>query len=220
MSNRSINLTDDLYQYLLKVSLREHPVQAALREETAKLTMAEMQISPEQGQFMAMLVHLMGAKRAIEVGVFTGYSTLSVAMALPDDGELIACDVSEEWTTLAREYWEKAGVDQKIKLRIAPALETLDSLIEEGQTGSFDFAFIDADKVNNDNYYERCLKLLRQGGLVIIDNVLRDGAVIDLKKDGPSIQASRALNEKLLGDERVEISMLPVSDGLTLLRKR
>jgi len=220
MSSRTIQMTDRLYDYLLKVSLREPPLLAALRAETAKLPMAGMQISPEQGQFMALLAELIGARRAIEVGTFTGYSALCVAQALPPDGKLIACDISEEFTSVARRYWAKAGLADCIELRLAPALDTLKSLLAGGGAGSFDFAFIDADKTQYDAYYEAILKLLRPGGLIAIDNVLWSGAVADGRKRDADTVALRALNEKLRTDKRISLSMLPIGDGLTLVRKR
>ena len=220
MSNRTISLTDSLYDYLLSVSLREPQLLLDLREETAAMPSARMQISPEQGQFMALLVKLSGARRCLEVGVFTGYSSLSVAMALPADGRIVACDVSEKWTAVARTYWQAAGVDRKIDLRIAPALETLDALIADGQAGSFDLAFIDADKTNYLAYYERVLVLLRRGGLLLVDNTLWSGAVADPENSEPDTVALRHFNEVLHRDERVDLSLLPVGDGLTLARKR
>ncbi|HZF37018.1 MAG TPA: class I SAM-dependent methyltransferase [Candidatus Angelobacter sp.] len=220
MSSRTIPMTDRLYDYLLKVSLREPPLLAALRAETAKLPMAGMQISPEQGQFMALLAELIGARRAIEVGTFTGYSALCVAQALPPDGKLIACDISEEFTSVARRYWAKSGIADRIDLRLAPALDTLKSLLAGGGAGSFDFAFIDADKTQYDAYYEAILKLLRAGGLITIDNVLWSGAVADGRKRDADTVALRALNEKLKTDKRITLSMLPIGDGLTLARKR
>ena len=220
MSSRTIDLSEELYQYLLAVSVREGEVQRRLREETAAMPMAMMQISPEQGQLMAMFVRLTGARSAIEVGVFTGYSALSVALALPDDGHLIACDVSEEWTSVGQRYWREANVDAKIDLRLGPALETLDGLIAEGRTGEFDLAFIDADKSNYAAYFERCLTLLRQGGLILVDNVLWSGAVIDDSNQSDDTKAIRAFNAARTDDQRVDISMLPIGDGLTLARKR
>jgi len=220
MANRTIDLTDRLYDYLLKVSLREPPLLAELRAETAKLPDAVMQISPEQGQFMALLVQLIGARRAIEVGTFTGYSALCVASALPARGKLIACDISKEYTSVGRPYWERAGVAGKIDLRLGPALDTLRSLLAEGAAGSFDFAFIDADKKEYDGYYEAILELLRPGGLVAIDNVLWGGAVADSRKRDADTVAIRALNKKLHDDERVSLSLLPIGDGVTLARKR
>jgi len=219
MSNRSLNLDDTLYEYLLTHSLREHPEQIALREATRSHPRAGMQISPEQGQFMALLVKLLGARRALEIGVFTGYSALSVALALPADGRILACDISEEYTRIGRPYWERAGVAHKIDLRLAPALETLDAELAAGATGRYDFAFIDADKTGYASYVERCLQLLRPGGLIAIDNVLWSGAVAQPARDEDT-RALQALNERLHGDERIDLSMLPVGDGLTLARKR
>jgi caffeoyl-CoA O-methyltransferase len=220
MSNRTISLTDSLYDYLLSVSLREPQLLLDLREETAAMPSARMQISPEQGQFMALLAKLSGARRCLEVGVFTGYSSLSVAMALPDDGRIVACDVSEKWTAIARSYWQAAGVAHKIDLRIAPALETLDALVADGQAGSFDLAFIDADKTNYLAYYERTLVLLRRGGLLLVDNTLWGGAVADPEDSEPDTVALRHFNETLHADERVELSLVPIGDGLTLALKR
>ena len=220
MTNKSLQMTDPLYEYILSVSLREPPVLQQLREETANHPRASMQISPEQGQFMSLLVQLMGARRTLEVGVFTGYSSLATALALPPEGRIVACDVSEEWTAIARRYWHEAGVAQKIDLRLAPALETLDGLLSHGQAGRFDFAFIDADKDSYDAYYERVLELLRSGGLMAIDNVLWSGRVADPEeRDGDTV-ALRALNEKIHRDERVIPSLLPIADGLTLALKR
>lgn len=220
MSHRTIVMNDPLYDYMLGASLRDLPVLKRLREETAGLPRGTMQISPEQGQFMQLLVRLMGAKRCIEVGVFTGYSSLSVALALPADGHILACDVSEEFTAVARRYWKEAGVASKVELILAPALATLDARLKAGEAGSYDFAFIDADKANYGGYYERILKLLRPGGLVLVDNVLWSGAVIDKKDKSEDTAAIRAFNEALQKDERVDVSMLPVGDGLTLARKR
>lgn len=220
MSNQTLNLTTTLYQYLLSVSLREPEVLKNLRAETAKLSMHEMQISPEQGQFMALLAELMGARKALEIGVFTGYSSLAVALALPADGRIVACDISEEWTTIAKRFWQQAGVAHKIDLRLAPALETLDKLLNHGEQETFDFVFIDADKQGYDAYYEKCLPLVRRGGLILFDNTLQDGAVADPTNQNPSVRAIRALNEKLHHDERITLSLLPISDGITLARKR
>jgi caffeoyl-CoA O-methyltransferase len=191
-----------------------------LREETAQLPGAGMQISPEQGQFMRLLVELIGARRTLEIGVFTGYSSLCVAQALPPDGELVACDVSEEYTAIARRYWHRAGLAQRIRLELGPALSTLDRRIAAGESGSFDFAFIDADKENYQGYYERCLQLLRQGGLVAIDNVLWGGSVADPENQKSSTLAIRALNALLKDDPRVSVSLVPIGDGLFLARKR
>jgi predicted O-methyltransferase YrrM len=220
MSTKTITLTESLHHYLLSVSLREPPILARLREETAQHPLANMQIAPEQGQFMALLVRLMGVKKCLELGVFTGYSALSVALALPPDGKLIACDVNEEWTSMARRYWQEAGVAHKIALRIAPALETLDKLLANGEAGSFDFAFIDADKENYTSYYERSLALVRHGGLIVIDNVLWSGRVADPNEQDMDTVAIRRFNTKLHFDERIALSMLPLADGLTLAYKR
>jgi predicted O-methyltransferase YrrM len=213
-------LTEETYQYLLSASSRESDVLRRLREETAALPNSQMQISPDQGQFMALLVQTLRAKKTLEVGVFTGYSSLVVASALPADGRVIACDVSEEWTSVARRYWKEAGVANKIELRLAPATDTLNSLLAAGQAGTFDFAFIDADKSNYDAYYELSLKLLRAGGLIAIDNVLWSGRVADPKNQEPDTVAIRALNAKLHRDQRVTLSMVPIADGLTLALKR
>ncbi len=220
MSNRTITLTDELYDYLLDVSLREHDLLRQLREETASHPNAVMQISPEQGQFMALLARLMGARRTLEIGVFTGYSSLVVALALPPEGRIVACDTSEEYTSVARRYWEDAGVADKIDLRLGPATETLDALIDDGQAATFDMAFLDADKTEYDAYYERALMLIRQGGLIAIDNVLWSGTVADPADTDPEVVALRALNAKLRDDDRVDLSMLPLSDGLTLAMRR
>ncbi len=219
MTTRTLTLDDTLYRYLLDVSLREHPVLAELRAANRTHPRASMQIAPEQGQFMAMLVQLAGARRTLEIGVFTGYSTLAVALALPEDGRVIACDISTEYTDIARGYWRKAGVAHKIDLRIAPALDTLDALIAAGEAGTVDFAFIDADKTGYNAYYERCLTLLRSGGLIVVDNVLWSGSVARPAQDADTA-ALQAFNLKLHGDERIDLSMLPLGDGLTLARKR
>ena len=219
MSSRTLNLNDTVYQYLLEHTLREHPAQVALREATRTHPYAMMQISPEQGQFMALLIRLINARRTIEIGVFTGYSALSVALALPDDGKLLACDISDEFTRVGVPHWQAAGVAHKIDLQLAPALSTLDARINAGEQGQYDFAFIDADKSGYDAYYERCLKLLRPGGLIAIDNTLWSGKVAVPAEDADTL-ALQALNTKLHRDERVDISMLPVGDGLTLARKR
>ena len=219
MSDTTINLTPLVYQYLLKNSLREPAVLTELREETHKLSMAAMQISPEQGQFMGMLIKLIGAKKALEVGTFTGYSALSVALSLPQDGKLVACDISTEWTNVGRRYWSRAGVDNKIDLRIGPALDTLQQLISKGESGTFDFVFIDADKSNYAAYYEKALTLLRHGGLIVIDNVLWSGKVADGAVKDKETNAIRDLNDMLVNDKRIDLSMLPVGDGITLVRK-
>lgn len=220
MTNKSLQLTDCIHQYLLNVSLRETPLQRRLREETATLPMAQMQIAPEQGQFMGLLARLIDARKTLEVGVFTGYSALAVALALPPDGRVVACDVSEAWTAIARRYWREAGVAERIDLRLAPALETLDQLLAQGEAGSFDLAFIDADKTNYLNYYERTLQLIRPGGLVLIDNVLWSGRVADAAAADADTLAIRALNERLRDDQRIWLSMLPIADGLTLALKK
>jgi predicted O-methyltransferase YrrM len=219
MSNRTLCITEQLYEYLVDVSLRESPLLQRLRVETAQDEQASMQIAPEQGQFMALLIHLLGAEKAIEIGVYTGYSSLCTALALPDHGRLIACDTSEQWTQVARRYWEEAGVAHKIELHLAPAAETLAALLAARQAGTFDFAFIDADKVGYGQYYEACLQLLRPGGLIAIDNVLWNGDVADPAIDDGDTEAIRVFNRKIHADPRVEISLVPIADGLTLARK-
>jgi len=220
MSRKTLQMTDRLYDYLLDVSLRESTVQKELREATARLENANMQISPEQGQFMALLAAAIGARTALEVGVFTGYSALAVAQALPDDGLLVACDVSEEWTGIARTYWDRAGVGRKIDLHLRPALQTLGALVAEGKSGTFDFAFIDADKTNYQAYFEACLILIRPGGLIAIDNVLWGGDVADPNKTDEDTLAIRKLNRVLRNDSRIDLSVVPIGDGVTLARKR
>ncbi|PPJ65237.1 class I SAM-dependent methyltransferase [Cuspidothrix issatschenkoi] len=219
MSKQTIGLEQNLYDYLLSVSLREPITLTQLRQETSQLPMSRMQISPEQGQFMALLVKLMGAKKTLEIGVFTGYSSLVVALALPADGKIVACDVSEEYASIARRYWQQAGVADKIDLHIAPALETLDSLLAAGEAGTFDFAFIDADKGNYENYYERSLELIRPGGLIAIDNVLWSSKVADLEIQDNQTNKIRAFNRKLHQDSRITLSLVPIADGLTLAIK-
>lgn len=220
MANKSLGLSPELHHYLLSVSLKEPEILQQLRLETAQHPQQAMQVTPDEGQFLAFLVRLLGVRKALEVGVFTGYSSLSVALALPEGGQLIACDVSEEYTAIARRYWEKANVAHKIDLRIAPALETLDSLLTEGAAGSFDFVFIDADKINYWNYFERSLQLVRSGGLIAVDNVLWSGQVINPGNHEASTEAIRTFNQKLYQDDRVTVCMLPVSDGITLAMKR
>ena len=220
MTKKTLGLNNQLYDYLLSVSLREPDILQQLREETAHLPNAIMQIAPEQGQFMALLVQLLSATKTLEVGVFTGYSSLCVALALPANGKIVACDVSEEYTAMARRYWEAAGVADKIDLRLAPALETLDELLTAGLAGTFDFAFIDADKRNYEGYYERSLQLIRPGGLIAIDNVLWSGRVAEPQALDNQTQVLRALNEKLHHDKRITLSMVPIADGLTLALKR
>jgi len=220
VTRRTESLSDELYDYLLSVSLREQDALRRLRAETGALEEARMQIGPEQGQFMALLVELLGARRTLEVGTFTGYSALVVALALPAEGRVVACDVSEEWTRIARRYWDEAGVGHKIDLRLGPAVATLGGLVREGGRGTFDFAFIDADKPNYDAYYELALELLRPGGLMAIDNTLWSGKVIDTSVTDADTEAIRRLNMKLRADERVTLSLVPIGDGLTLARKR
>lgn len=219
MSKQTIGLEQNLYDYLLSVSLREPIILTQLRQETSQLPMSRMQISPEQGQFMAFLVKLMRVKKTLELGVFTGYSSLAVALALPADGKIVACDVSEEYTSIARRYWQQAGVADKIDLHIAPALETLDNLLAAGEAGTFDFAFIDADKGNYENYYERSLELIRTGGLIAIDNVLWSGKVADPEIQDNQTNKIRAFNRKLHQDSRITLSLVPIADGLTLAIK-
>jgi caffeoyl-CoA O-methyltransferase len=220
MSKKTIALSNQLYDYLLSISLREPEILRQLRQETARHSLAVMQIAPEQGQFMALLVQLLGATKTLEVGVFTGYSSLCVALALPPNGKVVACDVSEEYTRVARRYWQLAGVADKIELRLAPALDTLAQLLADGQAETFDFAFIDADKVNYEGYYERSLQLVRPGGLIAIDNVLWSGRVADPQFQDKSTLAIRDLNNKLHNDQRVTLSIVPIADGLTLALKR
>lgn len=221
MSRRTLTLDDALHDYVIEHGVREHPELAALREATRDHPRAGMQISPEQGQLIQLLVHMLGARRTIEVGVFTGYSALAVALALPDDGRLLACDISDEYTRVARPYWKRAGVEHKIELVLEPAVSTLDARIAAGQGGHYDFAFIDADKPNYANYYERCLKLLRSGGLIAIDNVLWSGRVAKPAEPGDAdTLALQQLNNALHGDARVDLALLPIGDGLTLARKR
>ena len=220
MLKRTTNVDEALYDYLLSVSLHETDVMRRLREETSHLPMGGMQIAADQGSFMALLVQLIGAKKTLEVGVFTGYSSLVVASALPEDGKVYACDVSEEWTSIGRRYWAEAGVSHKIVLNLAPGVETLDRFIAEGQAGTFDFAFIDADKNNYGLYYERALILLRQGGLIAVDNTLWHGRVIDETAQDDDTVAIRALTAKVHADERVTSSLVPIGDGVMLARKR
>ena len=220
MSNRTLPLDDRLYDYLLRKSLREPAALAALRAETASHPRFNMQIAPEQGQFMQMLVRLMGARRTVEVGVFTGYSSLAVALALPDDGRMLACDISGEYTAIARRHWQLAGIAHKIELVLGPALTTLDIRLADGEAGSYDFAFIDADKGGNLAYYERLLRLIRPGGLIAVDNTLWSGAVADPADRDADTLALRAFNDHLLVDGRIDLSLVPIGDGLTLARRR
>ncbi|MDX1647622.1 MAG: class I SAM-dependent methyltransferase [Longimicrobiales bacterium] len=220
MSRRTTPLTGDLYDYFLEVSLRESEVLRRLREETGELEKANMQISPEQGQFMTMLLDLMGARSALELGTFTGYSTLCIALGLPDDGEVIACDIDEEWPSFGRRYWVEAGVSDRIEFRPGRANDTLDALLEEGKAGRFDFAFIDADKRHLTDYYEKCLRLVRTGGVVAVDNTLWHGDVADPEVTDEDTKAVRGFNAMVVDDARVDLSLVPIGDGLTLLKKR
>ncbi len=220
MPHEDLTIGAELWEYIRQVTLREPDLLRRLREETAPLPNSNLQTTAEQGQLMALLMHLMGARRTIEIGVYTGYSALAVAMALPPDGQVIACDINEEWASIGRRYWREAGMDGKIDLRIGPALATLDGLIANGEASRFDFVFIDADKTNYVNYYERALTLLRPGGLIGVDNVLWYGRVIDTSFDDENTRAIRTFNEQLKNDDRVWLSLLPVRDGLTLACKK
>mmetsp|Transcript_17257 Transcript_17257/g.23985 ORF Transcript_17257/g.23985 Transcript_17257/m.23985 type:complete len:231 (+) Transcript_17257:46-738(+) len=219
-SKHCIQITPDLYKYVVSNWLREPDVLAQLREETSKLPNGRMQISADQGQLFSLLIQMSGAKKTLEVGVFTGYSSLVVALALPEDGKVFALDVSEEYTNVAKRYWKQAGVEHKIQLTLAPGVESLDKLLDQGHEGTFDFAFIDADKVNYPHYYERVLKLLRKGGIVALDNVLRNGRVIDPKETDPDTEAIKKLNEFIHTDKRVNIALVPIGDGVTLAIKQ
>lgn len=218
MSTRTLGISEELQAYVVRHNA-EHPLLAELRAETAGHPWARMQISPEQGAFMGWLVRLLGARRVLEVGVFTGYSSLAMALSLPADGKLLACDVSEEWTAVARRYWQRAGVESKVQLELRPALETLDQRLGAGEASSYDFAFVDADKENYEAYYERCLRLLRVGGVLAVDNTLWGGAVADPADQRETTSAIRALNRAVADDRRVEATLLPVGDGLLLARK-
>ncbi|MGZ4492913.1 MAG: O-methyltransferase [Nocardioidaceae bacterium] len=220
MANKTIGISDELAAYVMKVGAREPDVLARLREETAAIPEHDMQIAPEEGAFLALMVELTGARRCIEVGTFTGYSSTAVALALPEDGRLVCCDVSEEWTALARRYWTEAGVADKVDLRIAPATETLDRLLAAGEEATYDFAFVDADKTGYDDYYERLLRLVRPGGLIAFDNTLWGGEVLDQGSEDEDTRAIQALNAKLADDERITLCLLPVADGVTLARVR
>ncbi len=220
MSRGSIGLDDRLNAYVVKNHAPEHPVLAELRALTGKMPNASMQIAPEQGHFLAFIAHLVGAKNALEVGTFTGYSALAVALALPKDGRLVACDISEEWTSIGRRHWEKAGVGGKIELRLGPAIATLKTLQREGKAGHFDLAFIDADKLEYDEYYELTLPLVRPGGVISFDNMLWSGKVADPKVRDKDTQAIRGLNKKIADDTRVESVLLPIGDGVMMARKR
>ena len=220
MSSRTINLNNSLYRYLLDHSVGETALMRKLRETTSQQETGRMQISPEQGQFMTLLVELLGAKHILQIGTYTGYSALCMARAMPADGELVCCDISREWTDIARSFWREAGVEKRISLHIAPALDTLERLIGQDKSGSFDMAFIDADKTNYLSYYERCLKLLRNDGLLLFDNTLWGGAAADPGNQDEDTRALRELNDRLHRDERLSISLVPIGDGLTLARKR
>jgi len=220
MTNRTLNLDDALYQYLLDVSLRESPLLRRLREETAQLPMARWQIAPEQGQFMALLVQLTGARKILEIGTYTGYSALCMAQAAGEEGRLICCDLPGDYNTVAERYWAEAGVAERIDLRLAPALETLNALERGGQVESFDLIFIDADKANYTVYLEHALVLARRGGLILFDNVLWSGRVLEQNPDSADTRAIQALNRGLRHDSRVDLSLLPLGDGLSLCRKR
>jgi predicted O-methyltransferase YrrM len=220
VANLTLGLPDELHAYLLDVGVRESDLLRQLREETAAMPEHDMQIAPEQGAFMALLVELIGARRCLEVGTFTGYSSLCVALAMPADGHLVCCDISREWTDVARRYWAQAGVADKIELRLGLALETLDGMITEGLAGTFDFAFLDADKDNYPAYADRMIALLRSGGLLAIDNVFWGGEVAEPEVDNASVRGIRSLNRMLASDERVSLAMVPIADGLTLARKR
>jgi len=216
MSSRTLNLTDDLIAYVRRHGVRGHPVLERLREDTAQMPMAQMQIAPEQGAFLALLVKLMGATRILEIGTFTGYSSTAMALAMPPDGRITCLDVSEEWTDRAREAWRDAGVADHVDLRLGPAADSLRDLDDD----AFDLAFIDADKTGYDAYYEGCLRVVRSGGLILIDNVLQAGRVVDESADDGNVAAIRALNEKIVADERVDMTLLAVADGLTMARVR
>jgi predicted O-methyltransferase YrrM len=220
MSARSLGLSDELWRYLLEVTVREPPPLRRLRDETAQLAEAGMQISPEQGRFLAFLVELLGVRRYLEVGVFTGYSSLSVALALPADGRIVACDRSDQWTRVARRYWAEAGVASKVELRLGAGVDTLGALVAAGAAGSFDLAFFDADKESSLVYYERGLELVRQGGLLAFDNALWDGRVANPNDSSASTTSLRELNASVCSDPRVSATLVPIGDGLLLARKR
>jgi predicted O-methyltransferase YrrM len=220
MTNKSIGLPDEVQDYVLRWGLHEPEILARLRAETASHPRAQMQIAPEQGEILAMLVELLDARRCLEIGTFTGYSSLAVALALPEDGRIVCCDVSEEYTSVARRYWAEAGVAHKVDLRLGPAVETLDTLLAEGAEGTFDLAFIDADKPSYPAYWERCLELVRSGGLVVLDNVLWGGAVADESATDPSTVTMRRVNEAIASDPRVRHLMLAIADGMTIARRR
>jgi len=217
---KHLNLTPALHDYMLDISLREHPALSALREETTKTPLAIMQVAPEQAQFMQLLIRLLGAKKILELGTFTGYSALAMALALPDDGHLITCDINKEWTSYAHPFWRQAGQEKKIELRIAPALDTLNQLLNNGYTHAFDFIFIDADKTNYTNYYELALQLISPRGLIAIDNVFWEGKVVDEQETGAQTREIRKLNALIQQDDRVFTSLLPIADGLFLVQPK
>lgn len=219
MSNRTLSIDDRLYDYILSVGVTESALLQALREETAGLEFAVMQISPEQGQFMSLLVRLLGVTRALEIGTFTGYSSICIASAMPEHGRLVCCDSSAEWTQIAQQYWAQAGLEARIDFRLQPALDTLQQLLDAGEAGCFDFVFIDADKQNYEAYYERSLELLRPGGLIAVDNTLWSGDVADPDNNDPGTRAIRRLNQRIMQDTRVFRSLVPIGDGLTLVHK-
>ncbi len=220
MSKRTTTLTENLYEYMLSVSLRDHPALAELRQETEKMPNGNMQVSPEQGQFMGLLARIIGASYYLEVGTFTGYSSISVGLALPDDAKIVCCDISREYTDIARKYWDKAGITGKVELRIGTALESLTSLLSEGAAGSFDMMFIDADKESYLLYYEEGLKLLREGGVMLVDNVFWGGSVAKEDATDADTEAIRKFNKALSNDARIDLSVLPIADGLSIVRKR
>lgn len=220
MANRTLGLDETLYRYLLETGVQEPEVLQQLREATEQEELSVMRSAPEQCQLMAMLVRLTGSKRLLEVGTYTGYATLWMALSLPEDGVIVTCDISERWSFVARRFWELAGVEKKVDLHLRPALDTLDELLRLGNGDGFDFAFIDADKENYEHYYERCLQLIRPGGLIVVDNVLWGGSVIDAADESAATRAIRAFNEKLRSDTRIDLAMLPIADGVTLAVKR
>ena len=220
MSSSTVGLSNELRKYMLDVSFRDDDILRQLREETLTLKEAQMQISPEQGALLSILTKILNAKKTLDIGVFTGYSSLVVARELPNDGLVVACDTSIEWTSIAKKYWKLAGVDNKVDLHLAPAIQTLEKLIEDGQGSTYDFSFIDADKINYQWYYEHSLTLVKPGGIIAVDNVLWSGQVIDESDSEPATRAIRSFNEKLYQDDRVSISMVPIGDGLTLAYKK
>ena len=220
MSSKTLFMPDEVHAYVVAHSVRETAAQRALRAATSRIPGAGMQISPEQGALLQVLVRTLGAKRYLEIGTFTGYSALCVALAMPASGRLVCCDVSDEWTSIARKFWRKARVESKIRLRLAPALETLDALLREGEAGRYDLAFIDADKENYAKYFERCMRLVRRGGVIAIDNTLWGGRVVDPSHQDADTRAIRAFNRRLHSDRRIDVALVPIGDGLTLAYKR